>query len=472
MTEITHLPAAALAGAIRAGRLTASDVVEAYLERIARVDPLVVAYVRVLQDRARSDARLRDAEVRAGHLRGPLHGVPLAVKDLMTIEGVPMTAGAPFLGREPSTETSTVVRRLEAAGAIVLGTTTLHQFAFGVTSVNPHGRTPRNPWRLDRVAGGSSGGSGAAVAASLAPAAVGTDTGGSIRIPSALCGIVGLKPTFGRTSRTGVLPLAGSFDTVGPMTRAIEDAALLLEVMAGHDPADPHSSSVPVPQYLEEMRHIPSRTHIGRLAGPPFETDLDRALVRALDEAARVLETAGFVVKPVSIPSAEDASKAQVTVLRAEAAAFHRSAFAGHEAEYAPDVRAMLDLGARTTQAELQDAQVVLSRVRAEVTDVLAEYPILLGPAIPGGAPRIADVDPNGERWMTIRTVVSRFMRLYNATGLPALVLPAALTDEGLPVALQLAAGPFAESLLLGVALRLEQAMGWSIPDLPRTAAE
>ncbi|HET8679705.1 MAG TPA: amidase, partial [bacterium] len=225
MAEVTRLSASALAGQIRGGRLRAADAVEAYLARIAAIDAGVGAYVEVLADRARSQAETLDAEIVDGHLRGPLHGVPVAVKDLIAIEGVPKRAGSSFFA-QPSAQTATVVRKLEGAGAIVLGTTTLHEFALGMTSVNPHGRSPRNPWQLDRITGGSSGGSAAAVAAGLAAGAVGSDTGGSIRIPGALCGIVGLKPTFGRISCDGVLPLAGSFDTLGPMVRTVEDAAI------------------------------------------------------------------------------------------------------------------------------------------------------------------------------------------------------------------------------------------------------
>lgn len=468
VSEITRLSASALAAQIRERTVTAAGAVEAYLARIAEVDARVGAFVRVLGERARTDARARDADAAAGRLRGPLHGVPVAVKDLIAIEGVPMTAGSSFLGTTPSTETATVVRRLDAAGAIVLGTTTLHEFAFGMTSVNPHGRSPRNPWDLDRIAGGSSGGSAVAVAAGLAAGALGTDTGGSIRIPGALCGIVGLKPTFGRVSRHGVLPLAGSFDTVGPMVRTVEDAALFLDAMAGRDPADPQSSDVPVGSYGREMARLPSGIRVGRLSGPYFESDLDPAVTRALDGATRALESGGMPVDPVNLHGVEAGQQAQLTLLFAEAAAFHRAAFPGREADYGPDVRALLRQGAAKTAVEIDDARAVVERVKAELADVLARYPVLLGPALPVGAPRVADVDPGADRWPEIRRVLGRFSRLFNLAGLPAVVLPAGLDADGLPVAVQLAAGPFAEGLLLGVARRLEHAIGWSLPDLPR----
>ncbi|HET8679770.1 MAG TPA: amidase, partial [bacterium] len=408
-------------------------------------------------------------EIVDGHLRGPLHGVPVAVKDLIAIEGVPMRAGSSFF-TQPSAQTATVVRKLEGAGAIVLGTTTLHEFALGMTSVNPHGRSPRNPWQLDRITGGSSGGSAAAVASGLAAGAVGSDTGGSIRIPGALCGIVGLKPTFGRISRDGVLPLAGSFDTLGPMARTVEDAAIFLEVMAGRDEADVSSSEAPVPRYSQEMTRLPAGVRIGRLTGPAFEDELDPAVSQALDEATHMMEGNGASVHPVMLKTFDAGHRAQVTLLLAEAAEFHRGAFPGHEGDYGPDVRRLLDLGAATPAAELEAARTAMAELQAEVAAVLTNYPVLLCPAMATGAPRIADVDPAGERWSEIRRVLGRFSRLYNATGVPAIVIPADVDADGLPVAVQLAAGPFQEGLLLAVARRLEQEVGWSLPELPRAA--
>lgn len=461
MSEITDLSASALAEQIRDGRISAVASTEAYLARIAQVDPRLAAYVTVLTERALSQARARDAELRLGHWRGPLHGVPVAVKDLIQIEGVPLTAGSSFLGNAPSPQTATVVRLLEAAGAIVLGTTTLHEFALGMTSLNPHGRTPRNPWRLDRVAGGSSGGSAVAVAAHLAAGAVGTDTGGSIRIPAALCGVVGLKPTFGRISRHGVLPLSGSFDTVGPITRCVADAAMFLGVMAGVDPADPASCDVPVGAYLEQAARARPGLRVGRLTGPFFESDLDPAVTRAVDAAASACVEAGCTVRPIRLSASEDAGWAQVTLLLAEAAAFHRNAYPGMRDRYGRDVRLLLDKGEEVTAAMRSRALEVQSQVAAELEDALGDVDTLLGPALPCGAPSLEDADPQGAAWPQVRQLLGRFSRLYNLTGLPAMVLPAGLTDEGLPVAVQLASGRFCEGTLLSCAFVMEQALGW-----------
>jgi aspartyl-tRNA(Asn)/glutamyl-tRNA(Gln) amidotransferase subunit A len=374
-----------------------------------------------------------------------------------------------MLSREPAPLDAAVVRRLLDAGAIVLGLTTLNEFALGTTGVNPHSRTARNPWNLDMMTGGSSSGSAAAVAAGMAPVAIGTDTGGSIRIPAALCGIVGLKPTFGLVSRDGVFPLAGSFDTVGPMARTVEDAAIVLEAIAGHDPSDPASCDVPVGRYHSEMFHDTAGVPVARLSGAFFEADLDPAVAGGLRTASIALEAAGMPVRAVTLPSVEAAHDAQLVVLRYEAAAIHRRHFAGREAEYNPDVRALLEQGASIPPAAADEARAVLARFQREVADVLARCPILLAPAVPVGASRIADADPQGPLWPEIRRRVGRFTRIFNATGLPTIAIPVGLTADGLPVGIQLAGAPFAESLLLGAACRVEAAIGWSIPALPRT---
>lgn len=467
MTDLTRHSAAQLARAIREGRTTARAAVEAYLARIAAVDPQVRAYVAVLADRARAQAEARDAEARAGRLRGPLHGVPVAVKDLLAVRGVVMRAGSSVLEEVPAADDATVVRRLQETGAVVLGTTALHEIALGVTNVNPRGQTPRNPWRLDRITGGSSGGSAAAVAAGLAAAAIGSDTGGSIRIPAAYCGIVGLKPTFGRISRAGVLPLADSFDTVGPMTRTVEDAALLLEVLAGFDPADPTSRDHPTEPYLEAARRDPGPLRLGRLTGPFFEDDLDVAAVAALDAALDAARDAGWALRDVRLHTVEEAQAAQVVVLLAEAAAFHAARFAGRWDRYAPDVRALLEQGRATPPEAVAAARAVLSRVQAEVAEVFARVDILIGPAQPGGAPSVAEVHPEAPSWMEARRRIARFSRLYNATGLPAIVLPVGLTAERLPVGVQLASPAFGEGRVLAAARRLEATLGWTLPALP-----
>jgi aspartyl-tRNA(Asn)/glutamyl-tRNA(Gln) amidotransferase subunit A len=467
MSDPTCRTAEEIARMIREGQTSAREVLEAYLARIARVDPRVRAYVEVFAARARAQVEVRDIQARSGRIRGPLHGVPVAVKDLLAIRGVAMRAGSSVLRAEPAADDATAVRRLDAAGAVVLGTTALHEIALGVTNVNTGGATPRNPWDSSRITGGSSGGSAAAVAAGLAAAALGSDTGGSIRIPASLCGVVGLKPTFGRVSRAGVLPLAASFDTVGPITRTVGDAALMLEAMAGHDPADPDSSDRPVEAYLEAARRDPGPVRLGRLAGAHFEDDLDPAVAAAVDAAAAVAGDLGWTVRDVRLQTVDEGQTAQVTVLLAEAATLHATRFPGLWERYAPDVRALLEQGAATPPQAVEAARATLARVRAEVTRTLEQVDVLIGPAQPGGAPTLAEVDPSAPAWMDARRRIARFTRLYNATGQPALVLPAGLTADRLPVAIQLAGPAFGEARLLAVARRVEQSLGWSLPVLP-----
>ena len=254
------------------------------------------------------------------------------------------------------------------------------------------------------------------------------------------------------------------------MARTVEDAALMLEVIAGPDPADPHCSGAPIGRYREEMARDPAGVGVARLAGPFFEVDLDPAVARALDDVTRALEHGGMIVRPVMLGTVEAGHEAQLAVLRAEAYAFHRATFPGREAEYNPDVHTILESGGSISPAALDEARATLDRFQAEVADVLSDHQVLLAPAVPMGAARIADADPRGPHWPEIRRQLGRFTRIFNATGLPTVVLPAGLTREGLPVAVQLAAAPFAEGLLLATARRVEQAIGWSLPELPRTA--
>jgi Asp-tRNA(Asn)/Glu-tRNA(Gln) amidotransferase A subunit family amidase len=265
-----------------------------------------------------------------------------------------------------------------------------------------------------------------------------------------------------------VFPLAGTFDTVGPMVRTVEDAAIVLEAIAGHDPSDPASRDVPAGRYHNEMFHDAAGVSVARLSGAFFESDLDPAVASGLEAASAALEARGMPVRAVTLASVEAAHDAQLVVLRYEAAAIHRRRFAGREAEYNPDVRALLDQGASIPAAAADEARGVLARFQCEVADVLAGCPILLAPAVPIGAPLIADADPQGPLWAEIRRRVGRFTRIFNATGLPTIAMPVGFTAGGLPVGIQLASAPFAEGLLLNAARQVEAAIGWSIPELPR----
>ena len=284
--EVAFLPLAALADRLRRRELSPVEVTRAYLDRIAMLDPQLTAFITVTAEQALADAAAAEREIAGGGYRGPLHGVPLAIKDLFHTAGVRTTAGSKILADFVPAEDATVVARLRAAGALSLGKTNLEEFAYGATSINPHHGACCNPWDPARIAGGSSGGSAAAVAAGLCSGALGTDSGGSIRQPSALCGLVGLKPTYGRVSRHGVVPLSWSQDHVGPMARTVRDAALLLQALAGHDPRDPASSSAPVPDYLAGLEGGVRGLRLG-LPSDFFFTRVEPAVEAAVWAAAQ-----------------------------------------------------------------------------------------------------------------------------------------------------------------------------------------
>ncbi|MDR7469767.1 MAG: amidase [Armatimonadota bacterium] len=457
---------AALASAVRGGRLSSVDLVERCLERIRDTGERLRAFIHVDAEGAREAAQQRDMEARRGQIRGPLHGIPVAVKDLFDQAGLPTTAGAAIRRGHRAQTTATAVHRLLDAGAVVIGKTNLHEFAFGVTSVNPHFGAVANPWDPERVAGGSSGGSAAAVAAGCCAAALGTDTGGSIRIPAALCGVVGLKPTFGRVSRHGVVPLAWSFDTVGPMARSVADAALLLGVLAGPDPQDPLTGgSAPC---ASRVPPAPPSFRIGRLRGPLFDEELDVEVGTALERACTLLVRAGGRVEEVGLEEALAGQAAQTTILFAEASAYHRRAYPGRLAEYGPDVRELLAAGATIPATAYVDAQRVQGMVIRQIRHLLTDFDALICAAVPVQAPRIEDVDPTrGEGWRRARAPLSRLTRLFNLTGLPAVVVPVEQSRSGLPLGVQLAAAPGEEERLLAIAAVLEAATGWSLPILP-----
>ncbi len=455
----------ALAAAIRTGRLSAVDLTTRCLERIQANDADLCAFTRVDAEAALATARAREGEARRGQIRGPLHGIPVAVKDLFDQEGLPTTAGAAIRRDHVAQTTATAVQCLQDAGAVIVGRTNLHEFAFGVTSVNPHFGTVANPWDRTRVAGGSSGGSGAAVAAACCAAALGTDTGGSIRIPAGLCGVVGLKPTFGRVSRHGVVPLAWSFDTVGPMTRTVGDAALLLSVLAGPDPHDPLTARHP--PFSATPPRPRSTFSVGRLRGALFEDGLDDAVGAELEGACALLSRAGGRIVPVSIEAAAAGQVAQTTILFAEASAYHQRAYPGRLAEYGRDVRELLAAGATLPATAYVEAQRVQGVVIAQTRRVFDEVDALICATVPVPAPRIADVDPNrSEGWRSARAPLSRLTRFFNLTGLPTISLPVGHTRDGLPIGVQLAAAPGQESRLLDIAVALEAAVGWELPPL------
>ncbi|HEX7125725.1 MAG TPA: amidase [Thermodesulfobacteriota bacterium] len=454
--DLAWLPIHRLAPRIAAREIRPPELVEACLARIAALDPHLGAFAEVYRDEARLAADEADRLIRAGRYLGSLHGIPVALKDLIEIEGRRTTCGSLLLQDRRSSITATVVTRLRAAGAIVLGKTGMVEFAYGGWGTNASLGTPRNPWdpSIHRVPGGSSSGSGVAVAAGMVTAAIGSDTGGSIRIPASLCGIVGLKPTAGRVSLYGVVPLSRTLDSIGPMTRSVEDAALLLEVMAGPDAEDPLTAAAPAADVSPVLGAGVRGMRLALL--PPRDRDgVDPDVLLAFDEAVAELVRAGAQVEPLALtePLGDYAARAGI-VMAPEAYAAHRDLVEREGARMDPHVRARFLAGARVGAADYLDALDHRRGSARAFIGALAGFDAFLTPTTPIVAIPVTEVDEGA-------LPLSRFTRAVNYLGLCALALPCGFDRQGLPVSLQIVGRPFDEATVLRVGLAFERATRW-----------
>ncbi len=449
-TELARLLARREVGAV--------EVTRAFLDRIERLDPRLNSYITVTAEAALREARQLD---RRRGTRGLLHGLPLAFKDLCATKGVRTTAGSRILTDWVPHADATVVERCRAAGAVLLGKLNMHELAYGVTTNNPHFGPTHNPWDLERIPGGSSGGAGAAVAASLCVAAVGSDTGGSIRIPAAVCGVVGLKPTYGRVSRHGIVPLSWSLDHVGPLAKTAEDAALLLEVLAGGDPRDPTCSTRAVPKYRAAIRRSSKGMRLGVPQEHFFEL-LESEVRAAFDSAVAALKRLGLRTQAVSIPSLPWAQAAEVAIMAAEASAYHARALRSRPDDFGPDVRAALELGRLIPATSLIAAQRLRARLATECTAALQRVDALVVPSVAIPAPRIGEQALQvGELTLEMGILLSRNMMPFNLTGLPAIAVPCGRSRAHLPIGFQLVGRPFDEATVLRIAHAYQQATDW-----------
>ena len=440
------------------------ELAKLYLSRIERFDGRLNAFRTVTPERALADARRAENELFHGRCRGPVHGIPIALKDNIRTRGIRTTAGSAILRDFIPDEDATVVRRLRRAGAVLLGKTNLHEFAYGITSENPHYGATHNPWSEERISGGSSGGSAAATAAGLCVAALGTDTGGSIRIPAALCGIVGLKPTFGRVSVQGVFPLAPSFDHVGTLARSVADAATLLAAIAGRDPQDPASVAAPREDLLRTLTRRTRKIRLG-LPKEHFWTRLDPEVRRRAEAAVKDMVRQGAIVREISLPTTASAVDAATTVALVEARRVHERAgyFPARASEYAADGRERLEQGGHVSAVEFLQAREVLEVSKAEFEAALRHVDAIVTPTTPVSAPLIgAQSVWVGDAEESVRSALVRLNRPGNFTGLPAISVPCGFTSEGLPVGLQLIGPAFGEAGIVAIAHRYEQAHGWS----------
>ena len=463
---LDETPTIAAAGAaFRDGSLSPVELTRAVLDRIERTEPVLHAYVEVRADEALATARAAEAAFARGEDRGPLQGIPIGVKDIFDWAGVPTRCNSQLLAdAPPAAADSAAVARLRAAGAVLLGKTVTQEFAAGVVSA-----PARNPWDPDRIPGGSSGGSAAAVAAGSALGALGADTGGSIRIPASVTGTVGLKPTLGRVSKRGVFPLSWSLDTVGPIARTVEDAALLLDVLAGHDPADPTTVALPPPQtagMLPADRSEPGSLAGVRLGVPRlhFFERLRPGVAAAVESALGILRELGAELVDVAWREAAASRAIAQLISRAEAMAVHDAWYRASPAEYGPEMRLRLEVGARLTANDYLlalRARPAAKRSAARLfTD--ARLDALVVPATPETAvraDRLAIAWDDGEE--ALAAGYTRMTMPFNATGQPALALPCGFDAAGLPVGLQLAGRPFAEAALCRIGHAYERAAGW-----------
>jgi aspartyl-tRNA(Asn)/glutamyl-tRNA(Gln) amidotransferase subunit A len=461
--ELCALSLAELAVRLRRHELSPLEVTRAALDRIAAYDHIYRTFITVFADEALEEARAAEREIAAGRYRGPLHGVPVAVKDLFATRGGRTTCGSAILRDWVPERDAAAVAAWRRAGAIVLGKNTLHEFAFGGTSVNEHTGTPRNPWNAQRICGGSSGGSAAAVAAGFAFGALGSETGNSVRRPASFCGVVGIKPTFGRVSRQGVFPLAWTLDHVGLFARTAADAACLLAPLSGFDPADPGSRHPPAVEGDPAHALAPGADLRGRRAGVPraLLEELDPAVARAFERALAALRDRGVEVVDVALPVAERwTALASSVTMHAEAAVVHAGWLAERPDGYGADVLARLLAGQALDPAGYARAQAIRGAVLEDVLGALRTVDVLIAPGVPAPAPPIqaGAYVPGDAPWSTEPNAF-QLQRLFSLTGLPAVAAPCGLSPDGLPLAVQVGGRPWEESLVLGLAAAVIEAV-------------
>jgi len=460
--DIANLSIARAARALRDREFSPLELTDAYLRRIEQLNPTINAYVTVTAERAREDAHRATEEFTAGKIRGPLHGIPIAHKDLYETAGIRTTGGAKIHANHVPQTDCTVARKLREAGTILLGKLNTHEYAYGVTTNNPHYGATRNPWDLGRVPAGSSGGSGAAIAAGLATATTGSDTGGSIRMPASVCGVVGLKPTYGRVSKAGVLPLSYRYDHTGPLTRTVEDAALMLNVIAGYDPADPASVRVPVDDVTAFLGAGVRGLRIGVPRGYFFD-HLENDIAAAMDLAIEVLVQLGADVRDVDVPGVADGLGGTFGFVLAEAQNIHTGSLRDRPEDFGSDVREMLSSYWPTT-TELMAGQRAVDALTAAMRTTLETVDVLVTPTTPITAPLIGQESLRyGRMEESVLGAMIRCTAPFNATHLPALSLPCGFNRDGLPIGLQIAGRPFDEATVLRVGHAYEQATDWHL---------
>ena len=448
-----------LAGRIQRGEISPVDVVEAYLQRIEALNPRLSAFLTLTEDLALEEAKRAGAEIAAGRWRGPLHGIPYGAKDIIETAGVRTTHGSIFFRDFVPAEDAACITLLRKAGAILLGKTLTHEFAAATTTINPHFGTARNPWKPDRITGGSSGGSAAAVAAGLCAFALGSDTGGSIRNPAALCGIVGLKPTHGRTSLAGICPNVLTFDHLGPMTRTARDAALVLQALSGYDPRDSASRDVPVPDYTAGWERGVRGLRLVLCPDFYMNAEVDVEVERAFSEAIGIFRDLGATVETVSFPGTGRLTELFSSIAGPEFAEFHRPFFEKNPEGYGAEVRERLAWSFKVTADEYVRGLREREIFRRKVADFFLGVDALLLPSMPCTAAPIETLMArvNGKEHHCL-WIHKPFLSSHNLTGCPAVSLPMGFDRDGLPLSLQIVGPEWSEGRILAIANAYEEA--------------
>jgi aspartyl-tRNA(Asn)/glutamyl-tRNA(Gln) amidotransferase subunit A len=454
VAEITAMSITDAGLLLRNKKLSSVELTQACLKRIEQLNPKLNAFITVTAESALQQAHAADAEIQKGHWRGPLHGIPIALKDLFDTAGVRTTAASGVFKDRVPTEDSEVVRRLKSAGAVLLGKLNMHEFAYGGSSVVSFFGPVRNPWSVEHMAGGSSGGSAAALAAGLCYGAMGSDTGGSIRQPSAYCGTVGMKPTYGRVSTRGVIPLSWLYDHVGPMTRTVEDAAAMLQALAGYDPEESSSADIPAPDYTAALREKrPLRVGVPRKY---FYESLHPEIESAMNAALKEIGKLAASVRDIEMPASND-----TIILRAEAYAYHAENARKTPELYQPETLKRIRGGEDVTIATYVQARRQVEQYRHNIKKVFETVDLLVTPTTPVPPFTIAELLADMDNLRTREILSLRNTRPFNILGLPTISLRCGFTQPGLPIGMQITGAPWAEGNVLRLAHAYEQQSEW-----------
>jgi aspartyl-tRNA(Asn)/glutamyl-tRNA(Gln) amidotransferase subunit A len=469
LLDISNLTIKHLSKLIASREISCSEVVDATIERLQKLNPTLNAFITILDESAKREAKHADLLIKQGKYLGPLHGIPVSFKDLVYVKGVRSTSGSKILADFVPDYDSTVTRKLRKAGAIIVGTNNTHEFACGITNINPHYGPSKNPWDSTRMSGGSSGGSAVAVSSGMSLASIGTDTSGSIRVPSSLCGIFGLKPTYGRVSKYGVMPLAPSIDHVGPLARSAWDIAAVLQVIAGYDKLDPSSVKVPVPNYLEEISSSSERRNSNDGSNKKFKIGIPKQfffdmiepkVMEIFREFVDRLHGCGITTTSnVDVDGTDKIFDTWRAIRLGESAATHDEWMVSRPQDYGEDVIRMLEKGQEISAVKYINA---LHKWRQEIKNAflkgMSEYDALLVPTTIIPAPFLDQNEVNIEgKTIEVYLSLSRLTTVFDITGLPALNIPAGLVDSKLPVGVQLVGRPLDEARILKIAYTYEQ---------------